>query len=242
MNNSRAARRRTYLLFRRFYSNYTSEDDVFAQVVQPHLRATTRILDAGCGDGTLSPHDYRAPTRRVTGADVEASIQVHPRLDQAAQADLAQLPFARESFDLVLCKFVVEHLENPRAVFAEFHRVLAPRGIVVLHAPNGWHYIQIIARLTPHAFHDYATRRVLGRRSFEKFHRANSPRGLIRQMRSVGFRLCELRLFESAPDYLTFFAPFYLVGVLYERLVNRWEQLAFLRQAIIASFRMGDGE
>ena len=46
----------------------------------------------------------------------------------AAQADAESLPFADESFDLVLGHAVLHHLPDLSQAFAEFHRVLAPGG------------------------------------------------------------------------------------------------------------------
>ena len=45
---------------------------------------------------------------------------------RAARADAESLPFADESFDLVLGHAVLHHLPNLRRAFAEFHRVLRP--------------------------------------------------------------------------------------------------------------------
>jgi SAM-dependent methyltransferase len=47
---------------------------------------------------------------------------------RTARADAESLPFADESFDLVLGHAVLHHLPNLRRAFAEFHRVLRPGG------------------------------------------------------------------------------------------------------------------
>lgn len=50
---------------------------------------------------------------------------------RAARADAEALPFADESFDLVLGHAVLHHLPNLRRAFGEFHRVLRPGGRIV---------------------------------------------------------------------------------------------------------------
>jgi ubiquinone/menaquinone biosynthesis C-methylase UbiE len=50
---------------------------------------------------------------------------------RAARADAESLPFADNSFDLVLGHAVLHHLPNLRRAFAEFHRVLRPGGRIV---------------------------------------------------------------------------------------------------------------
>jgi ubiquinone/menaquinone biosynthesis C-methylase UbiE len=50
---------------------------------------------------------------------------------RAARADAESLPFADQSFDLVLGHAVLHHLPNLRRAFAEFHRVLRPGGRII---------------------------------------------------------------------------------------------------------------
>jgi SAM-dependent methyltransferase len=50
---------------------------------------------------------------------------------RTARAEAESLPFADESFDLVLGHAVLHHLPNLRRAFAEFHRVLRPGGRIV---------------------------------------------------------------------------------------------------------------
>jgi SAM-dependent methyltransferase len=50
---------------------------------------------------------------------------------KAARADAESLPFADESFDLVLGHAVLHHLPDLRRAFSEFHRVLRPGGRIV---------------------------------------------------------------------------------------------------------------
>jgi len=53
------------------------------------------------------------------------------------QADLNKpLPFDDASFDVVLCREVIEHVESVPHTLREFHRVLAPGGRLVLTFPN----------------------------------------------------------------------------------------------------------
>jgi SAM-dependent methyltransferase len=49
--------------------------------------------------------------------------------------DVQEVPFSTDTFDLILCSHVLEHVENDRAALAEFRRVLAPRGRVILQHP-----------------------------------------------------------------------------------------------------------
>ena len=59
---------------------------------------------------------------------------LEPGLAQAA-LDLRSLPFAHESFDLVLASHVLEHIVEDRQALAEIHRVLRPGGQAILPVP-----------------------------------------------------------------------------------------------------------
>src|SRR4051812_40006557 len=124
-----------------------------AQLVRPGQR----ILHAGCGwdrVGVTAP--YRAQCEIV---GVDRDPRVAGRFHSAFHlGDLADLPFAEQSFDLIVSEYVVEHLEEPAQVFQEFGRVLKPGGRALLLTPNLWSYKAIGAALTPDWFH-----RLMGR-------------------------------------------------------------------------------
>jgi SAM-dependent methyltransferase len=50
-------------------------------------------------------------------------------------ADVTELPFADDSFDLVVCLHVLEHVPDDRKAIREFYRVLRPGGRAVLQVP-----------------------------------------------------------------------------------------------------------
>ncbi|MBI5495383.1 MAG: class I SAM-dependent methyltransferase [Deltaproteobacteria bacterium] len=96
------------------------------------------ILDAGCGSGVVTRHLARShPQCTVTGCDLGAD-----RLASAARLardipnitfshqDLARLDFPAESFDLVFCRYVLQHVspEGRASAVAEFKRCLRPGG------------------------------------------------------------------------------------------------------------------
>ncbi|MEE6209688.1 class I SAM-dependent methyltransferase [Salarchaeum sp. III] len=85
--------------------------------------ANSRVLDAGCGPGTV--------TRSAVGLDFSRKqLQLASERLSVVQGDLRQLPFSEETFDAVVASNAVIHVPVPdhETVFAEFARVLEPGG------------------------------------------------------------------------------------------------------------------
>ena len=100
------------------------------------LRAGERVLDAGCGTGYLAAGLRRArPDVLVVGSDLSAGMLGNARAAGAwplVQGDAGRLPFGDGSFDVVVARGVLHHLPDVAGALAEWRRVLAPGGAVVL--------------------------------------------------------------------------------------------------------------
>ena len=100
-----------------------------------------RVLDAACGEGYGSAFLATA-AREVVGVDVAPDAIAHASARYAAEnlrfavASCTELPLADESFDLVVSFETIEHLAEQSQMLAEFRRVLAPEGILVISSPN----------------------------------------------------------------------------------------------------------
>lgn len=223
-------------LDRRFYPGYVDEHARFDRAIRRHLREGMMVLDAGAGRGVRYPNDYAADARRVVGADLNPAIARNGNLTDAVVADLAALPFRDGTFDLGFSKYVFEHLDRPQRVMHELRRVLKPGAHLLIHTPNRWHYVALAAMITPDAFHRWFNER-RGRETADTFptrYRANDRRTIERLAAASGFRVGDLDLFETKPDYLFFSRLLYRAGIAYERAVSRWETLSGIRVQVIA--------
>lgn len=115
----------------------------YARLVSEVLTPTTRWLDAGAGHRVfeLATPDMEqvmvAKVRLAVCCDLEIEhIRKHRSISIGVGAGLDHLPFRARSLDLITLNNVAEHLERPREVLAEFARVLAPGGRVIIHTPN----------------------------------------------------------------------------------------------------------
>jgi SAM-dependent methyltransferase len=92
------------------------------------------VLDAGCGEGETIARLQDVLPERVSAVDVldESVAYTRRRLPSvdASVASIYELPFADDSFDLILCLEVLEHLDRPADGLAELARV-SRRDVVV---------------------------------------------------------------------------------------------------------------
>ncbi len=105
-----------------------------------HLAADARVLDVGCGPGTITVGlATRVPSGEVIGIDtVEAVLDEARSLPGAAGqqnlrfeiGDVTALGYPDGSFDVVHAHQVLQHLPDPVAALGEMRRVCRPGGIV----------------------------------------------------------------------------------------------------------------
>lgn len=125
------------------YSKLTASDDqtspgvvgvALDDALQRHPFAEP-ILDVGTGMGTNL--EALATRTLAFGTDISVSpltsAQGHAPV---AAADAARLPFRDASFAAAVCTEVLEHVDDPAAVFREIARVLRPNGLAFVTAPN----------------------------------------------------------------------------------------------------------
>lgn len=106
------------------------------------LDAHARLLDAGAGDSPYAPlfvsWNYHA-------TDVRPSAT---RLTYVC--DLAALPCRDQSYDVVICTQVLEHVREPKHILAELARVLRPGGQLWLTVP-----FFFAEHMQPHDYYRY---------------------------------------------------------------------------------------
>jgi ubiquinone/menaquinone biosynthesis C-methylase UbiE len=117
-----------------------------AAFLLPHLRPGLRVLDCGCGPGSITCGLARlVRPGPVVGIDREASqVELARTRAETEGADnvtfdvasIYELPFVSGSFDVVFAHAVFEHLGSPDRALAELRRVLAPGGTVALRSPD----------------------------------------------------------------------------------------------------------
>lgn len=158
-----------------------------------------RVLDAGCGAGTLLSFP---PTAHITGVDISASqLRQHRSLDEAIVGDVQTYPFPRESFDFIICWDVLEHLAHPELALDSLFRSLKPGGRIILGFPNLFSVKGLVTKMTPFSVHQryYRRKNNKGRAGPFPVHMklAMAPRSIRGAAVRYGLTVTYLRMYES---------------------------------------------
>ena len=163
-----------------FYEHYARKLESELQGILA-IQCGTRILEVGSGAAGIvtfleSDHKYAVdPLEEYYGSVPAFTTARDPRVRYAA-ARGEELPFDKDSFDLVITDNVLDHCESPQQVVSEMHRVLAPGGILYLRL-NVYHawgrMVRQLAELAhidkghPHTFTSRSLRRLLTTKGLE---------------------------------------------------------------------------
>jgi SAM-dependent methyltransferase len=111
-----------------------------AQFFLPHIRPGMRLLDAGCGAGSITvglaaaAADGEAIGIDVSAEAIEAARETASSLGRSnlrfEVADIDALPFEDSFFDSVFCNAVLQHLRRPLNALRELRRVMRPGAVI----------------------------------------------------------------------------------------------------------------
>jgi SAM-dependent methyltransferase len=152
--------------------------EVFELVVEQAGLRGARVLDAGCGTGRLAAELAEAGIARVWGVDRSSEMLAVARAKtkraEFREARLESLPFRAGWFDAAVAWLVVHLVDRP-AAFAELKRVLAPGGRLA------------VVTFDPSHFSEFWLNRFFP--SLEAIDRARFPdrEALVAELRAAGF-------------------------------------------------------
>jgi SAM-dependent methyltransferase len=248
---SRAQRRRdeSWGLVYRHYPNarenhaYTRYETVLAEALAkavPLSAGAPVVLDVGCGHGFLMAEFFLARGAEPHGLDPTIEAASCPAGVHAVRASAERIPYPDASFDLIACRSVIEHLERPASVFAEFSRVLRPDGRVVFLTANAYDYVSLVSRLVPQRLHPWLVGAAEGRQGwniFPTFYRANSFRRLRRLAAAAGLTIEEIHRHHNYPAAFMFSPLLMRLAIAYDQLIQRFAWLHWLKGWILCTMR-----
>ena len=138
-------------------------------------RYSDKVLDVGCGTGFVS---NLYPNFDITGIDIsDGMLAQNPHIWKKAAAE--DIPFKDDTFDFVLCRSLLHHLEDPTIGLKEMVRVLKPGGKWVCWDPNAAFLATLFRKLFQ------KTER------FSHLHHSFTDKELFSMIESAGLRITE---------------------------------------------------
>src|ERR1700720_3304351 len=186
--------------YRGMRPGWETSGDQLEAILRGYVKPDSQVLDLGCGRGGVVELFWR-DVKLAAGIDPDVrSLAGHRAQGMPILGAVGEhLPFAADSFALVVSVWVLEHLRKPPAVFKEASRLLRPGGHFVFLTPNLRNPLLMLNRIGK-ALPLVQTRlvsRFYGRREADTFpvqYRANTVRTLYELAAAAGLEVAELRV------------------------------------------------
>ncbi|MFQ5700183.1 MAG: class I SAM-dependent methyltransferase [Myxococcota bacterium] len=92
------------------------------------------VLDVGCGEGfdnsRRAQEQLARKSARYIGLDPDPAVEVSPWVSQLHRCMLEEAPIPRESVDVIVSAFVLEHVADPGQFLNRAHEILRPEGVL----------------------------------------------------------------------------------------------------------------
>ena len=212
------------------------------------LRPGMTVLEVGCGKADIEPFRWNHyPGVRLIGLDPDPAARANPQIDEFIQLEAAsKWPVEPGAADLVLARYVIEHLAQPDAFLPNVRRALKPEGCFLFLAPNLLHPATLLSHLLPVSVKRAVLGVTMGADAddvFPTFYRMNSARRLRALANKHGFTVERLLTKEFAPcTYCDRFWPGFLVFYSYFAAVTQTGLDRYIGATILGQFRNPQAE
>ena len=120
------------------------------------------IYEAGGGSTSFLPLNVLRRAH-VTVVDIDQDqIRNNDYAQETIVGDIQTYRFAPDSFDLVICYNVIEHVPDVEAALLGFCQSLKQNGLILIGAPNPRSLSGVVTKYSPHWFHVWFYRHVRG--------------------------------------------------------------------------------
>lgn len=131
--------------------------------VSTFLHSCSVVVDLGAGRGgwyyveqnelIRKIRDIRQYVKSLIGVDVDPAVMTNPTTSENRIMSGNRVPVDDNSVDVIVCDYVLEHIDDPHEFMREIDRVLRPGGVFCARTPHSFNYVSIAARFVPNSRH-----------------------------------------------------------------------------------------
>jgi SAM-dependent methyltransferase len=212
----------------RFDKSFKHRWTIFNETLSELQNSSHICLDIGCGEMSELSEDLDFKLK--IGTDILFTQSSNPIGFPFLQSDIYSLPFKNQSIDIILLRFVVEHIELPKDAFDEIYRVLKLTGTVLILTTNILSPIIFIPKIIPYKYRKKILLKIFKAGDediFPTYHRINSLKSVqkLNQLFTVQDWYYVQDINWSRKSIFYFFLIWHLF--------TKWTNLKFLRSNFI---------
>ncbi|MBI2413531.1 MAG: class I SAM-dependent methyltransferase [Deltaproteobacteria bacterium] len=196
--------------------------EIYNDLVTSAISKKTVLLDAGCGKKSLMA-GFKKKVARQVGMDISLdAIHENNAFNVFAVGDAHKLPFADDSFDVVVSQWMIEHIKDPNEVMKEFHRVLKKGGHLIVATNSLYHPMMLLSAILPMKLRDDLKDRIfpsyIEEDTFPTYYKFNALGSIHKMLSSIGFEK-KYAAYTGAPFFM-FSKLLFKVSEVYERVTD----------------------
>lgn len=124
------------------------------------------LLEAGCGSISQLKFNSNA---FVSGIDIsQKQLDRNAIIDEKILGDIQSYQLESNTFDIIICWHVLEHLRFPKQAIQNFFKAAKKNAIIILASPNPFSIKGLVTKFSPHWFHVFVYRYIYGRKDAGK--------------------------------------------------------------------------
>jgi len=165
----------------------------YEDLVLEYMKEDVIAMDAGCGEGIYGNEwAHKVNPGLLIGIDVDIeSLKKNRLINLAAKASLKEIPLKKGVFDVIICRSVIEHLQDPEKTFKEFYRVLKKNGRLIISTQNICNPIMFVNYILPDSIRIFLKRvlikNIADEGTYPVYYRCNSKKKFKKISKESGF-------------------------------------------------------
>lgn len=166
-----------------------------------------RFLEIGCGSLGLLTKKDRLLNLSYNSFGVDIDLEELSKNNQVKYricGNCYNLPLKTRTFDIIVCRWLFEHLKDPKSALQEFSRVLKKGGYLFITTPNLLNYTMLISKFTPKILHNWIRRKLQCHENMSTYYRANTKWKIANLAARNGFVINYLDFIPGSFMYYTF--------------------------------------